>query len=200
MIWGKEPSPTVLHSRNIFKKYGVHKVLVPGGGYGRNSKALSSHFQVDVIELSPDAIAIAREWDPASQYIEGSALEMNLDKTYEGIYCYDLLHLFLCRDRHRLIQCCAQQLSTDGVMYFTCFSDEDPNNGIGKNLEPGTYEYKEGKYAHFFSEADLREHFHGYPILEMGTIEEVLIKQNHDPYSYLLRYIVVQNNNSKLLN
>lgn len=193
MIWGKEPSPTAYHAIDIFKKHGVQSVLIPGGGYGRNSKAFSPHFQVEAVELSPDAIAMAREWDPDCHYIEGSALDIKIDKTYDGIYCYDLLHLFLMSDRHRLIQCCDEHLRKGGVMYFTSFSDGDPNNGIGRRLESGTYEYKEGKYAHFFSEEDLREHFSGYRIVETGTVEEVLRNQSNDSHSYLLRYIVVQN-------
>jgi SAM-dependent methyltransferase len=191
MIWGSEPSPTALHARDIFKQQQVQSVLVPGSGYGRNTKALSAHFKVDAVELSSEAATIARQWDSASFVIEETVLEMNLGKQYDGIYCYDLLHLFLSQDRDQLIQRCKQHLRNGGYMYFTSFSDEDPHCGVGKNLEAGTYEYKEGKFAHFFSDKDLRDLFNGLHIIETGTVVEILTNMNQESHQYLLRYIVV---------
>ncbi|MBT2289408.1 hypothetical protein J7E73_09740 [Paenibacillus albidus] len=52
----------------------------------------------------------------------------------------------------------------------------DANCGIGRMLEPGTYEYKEGKYAHFFSEADLLAHFAGTQVMETGSYVETLVQ------------------------
>lgn len=78
-------------------------------------------------------------------------------------------------------------------MYFTCFSDRDSNNGVGRKVEEGTYEYKEGKYAHFFTEKDLKEHFNDLNILEMGFMRETLIYVEKQQKEYELRYIVVQN-------
>ncbi|ADM71125.1 hypothetical protein GMA19_03322 [Paenibacillus polymyxa E681] len=156
MIWGCEPSQTVTQAIDLFKKNNVHDILVPGAGYGRNTKALSSYFQVD------------------------------------GIYCYDLLHLFLLEDRKKLIQNCVKHLKELGVMYFTCFSDCDFNNGVGREIEEGTYEYKKGKYAHFFTEEDLIEHFNDLIILETGSIRETLIYAEKKQKKYELRYIFVQ--------
>lgn len=62
MIWGQEPSSTVYHARDVFKNNNVNTILVPGSGYGRNTKALSLIFQVDGIELSNDAIRLAMDW------------------------------------------------------------------------------------------------------------------------------------------
>ncbi len=191
MIWGREPSPTARHAKYFFEIHNIQTVLFPGSGYGRNTKALSSQFIVDAVELSADAATLAREWDSRSHVIEESVLEMNLNKQYDGIYCYDLLHLFLKDDREQLIDNCIHHLRENGLMYFTCFSDEDPNCGEGKEIECGTYEYKTGKYAHFFSEEDLREHFHALHVVETGSVVEKLTNLNQESHQYLLRYIVV---------
>ena len=37
-IWGEIPSKTAIHALELFKRYGVNKILVPGAGYGRNTK------------------------------------------------------------------------------------------------------------------------------------------------------------------
>ncbi|MNN77362.1 hypothetical protein D3C81_1938180 [compost metagenome] len=111
---------------------------------------------------------------------------------YDAIYCYDVLHLFLQEDRKKLIQNCIQHLNDEGLMYFTCFSDEDGNNGVGNKLEEGTFEYVEGKYAHFFTEKDLIEHFEGLQVIETGTTCETLTSNDNRSKEYILRYIVVK--------
>jgi chemotaxis methyl-accepting protein methylase len=82
-------------------------------------------------------------------------LDSILEEKVDAIYCYDMLHLFLEEDRRGLVANCLEQLQPDGWLYFTSFSDEDANNGCGALLEPGTYGYKEGKCAHFFSDVEL---------------------------------------------
>lgn len=77
-------------------------------------------------------------------------------------------------------------------MYFTCFSNEDPNNGIGRKVEDGTYEYVEGKYAHFFTERDLIRHFEGFQVIETGTTKEILTYNDSRTKEYILRYIIVK--------
>ena len=41
-IWGDYPSGTATHALGLFQKYGVKKILVPGAGYGRDTKLFSS--------------------------------------------------------------------------------------------------------------------------------------------------------------
>ncbi|MNI65364.1 Methyltransferase domain protein [compost metagenome] len=165
-------------------------MLVPGAGYGRNTKVFSGEFTTYGIELSAEAVALAAEWDPRTTIITGSALEPQLDEMVDAIYCYDVLHLFLADERKQLIEACLAQLKPGGLLYFTSFSDEDPNNGCGRLLEPGTYEYKPDKYAHFFSEEDLRNHFTGTEIRVTGSCIERLQSPGGGTHEYLLRYLI----------
>jgi SAM-dependent methyltransferase len=194
MIWGENPSNTVYHAIEIFNKNNVKQVLVPGSGYGRHTKALSSSFSVDGIEISQSAINLATQWDSKSTFIQGSVLDETLihNKKYDAIFCFDVLHLFLEQDRAKLIQNCHNHLNASGIMYFTCFSNEDQHNGIGARIEKGTYEYVAGKYAHFFTEVDLLSHFSKFKVIEHGTTKEILNYNNHQSKDYILRYIVVQ--------
>lgn len=193
MIWGSEASPTAYHAFDLFRDYHVRTILVPGSGYGRNTKVFSSRYQVAGLELSQDAIQMAREWDQNSTFFQGSILnELEASKKYDAVYCFDVLHLFLQRDRMTLIHNCAKALNCQGLMYFTCFSDEDVNYGRGRQLEEGTYEYKADKYAHFFSEEDLRGHFREYEILGTGSTIETLHYMDNQTREYALRYIIVK--------
>lgn len=197
MIWGTEPSPTAAAAAKLFKRHGAAKILVPGAGYGRNSKALSSDdagFQVEAIELSGEAVELAREWDSKTLYHQGSILEASVTdgQRYEGIYAYDVLHLFRQEERALLIRNCREWLSGKGVVYVTCFSDEDSHYGQGRLIEPGTYEYMPDKYAHFFSEQDLLAHFSAFDVLETGSVEETLRYTENREKHYKLRYLAAQ--------
>ncbi|WP_276357670.1 class I SAM-dependent methyltransferase [Cohnella caldifontis] len=193
MIWGQSPSKTVYNAIEIFKSFQVKTVLVPGSGYGRNTKALSFSFQVDGIEISHEAVKLAKDWDPHSNFICGSVLNEPIDgKQYDAIYCYDLLHLFLFEDRIRLIQNCSKRLKPSGIMFFTCFSDEDPHNGVGRMVEEGTFEYVEGKIAHFFTESDLIDHFRWGTLVDIGSTKEILTYNDKSTKEYILRFIIVR--------
>ncbi|OKP89062.1 class I SAM-dependent methyltransferase [Paenibacillus sp. P32E] len=192
MIWGNQPSPSAFQAKAWFLEHGVESVLVPGAGYGRNTKVFSSDMDTYGVELSHAALELAAAWDGGTRFIEGSALEPQLDITVDAVYCYDVLHLFLAAERRQLIDASLAQLRPGGLMYFTSFSDEDPNHGHGIMLEPGTYEYKEGKYAHFFSDADLREHFAAVEIVETGTFTESLPSPGSGTHEYILRSILAR--------
>lgn len=71
LIWGDKPSITAQYATDLFLKNHVKTVLVPGAGYGRNTKLLSNTFEVDAIELSPKAVLIARQLDYQTKFIEG---------------------------------------------------------------------------------------------------------------------------------
>lgn len=192
MIWGSMPSPTALEAKDLFRQHHVNTVLVPGAGYGRNTKVFSAEFQTVGVELSEAALKMAVEWDPKSHFILASALDPISGEKVDAIYCYDVLHLFLEADRHRLVANCLQQLKPGGLLYFTSFSDEDANNGCGELLEQGTYEYKEGKYAHFFTDEDLRQHFEGTEIIKTGSCLEELYGPLGTSHQYTLRFIVAK--------
>lgn len=188
-IWGVQPSKTVNDAKRLFALNDVRTILVPGAGYGRNTKILSDTFQVDAIEISPEAILLARQWDSRSYFIEGSIFEISFIKRYDSIYCYDLLHLFTKDERIRLIETCIQQLNEDGLYYFTCFSNEDESFGMGKEIEENTFEYKKGKVSHFFDEEDLISHFSKTEVIQTGKIEEKFEYSNNEFRTYKLRYI-----------
>jgi SAM-dependent methyltransferase len=189
-IWGEQPSKTVIDAKRIFALNNVQTILVPGAGYGRNTKILSDTFQVDAIEISPEAIILGRQWDTRSYFIEGSIFEIFVDnKRFDAIYCYDLIHLFTKADRIRVVEICLQQLNEGGIYYFTCFSNEDESFGTGKEIEENTFEYKKGKISHFFDEDDLINLFSKTEIIETGKVEEKLEYSNNENRSYKLRYI-----------
>ena len=190
-IWGDFPSKSANIALNLFKKNKVSSILVPGAGYGRNTKLFSDNgFNVVGIEISKIAYDIALHFDSKTTFINGSFLDVSLfDEKYDAIYCFNLLHLFDEANRRQFIMKCKNILRIPGYVYFTVFSEREHTFRKGKEIEPNTYESKLGRPTHYFTEKDLKEHFNKFTIIKTGILKE---KENHGKlgaHTHLLRYI-----------
>ena len=189
-IWGTSPSRTATSAIDRFKTAMVHTVLVPGSGYGRNTKLFSaSGLDVTGIEISETAYKIANQFDPRSKFYKGSVLDMSFDKhRYDAIYCFNVLHLFRQPEREMLLNQCIAKLKERGLVYFTVFSNEESTFGQGQQTEPNTFESKPGRPVHYFMEVDLKQHFYNFKIIDIGTLQD---PENHggNAHIHILRYI-----------
>lgn len=192
-IWGDEPSRTAVYALEIFRKAGVNKLLVPGSGYGRNTKLFSAAgMKVTGAEISMEACRLAMSFDPETRVFNVSALDMStLRGRYDGLYCFNVLHLFREADRKNFIKECTRNVKANGPMFFTVFSEQEESFGKGAKVEKNTYESKPGRPVHYFTEPDLRYHFREMPIVETGLMED---HENHGegPHTHILRYICVK--------
>ena len=125
-IWGDAPSRTAAYALELFRKAGVKTILVPGSGYGRNTKLFSSAgFKVTGVEISATAYKTSLEFDPPSKFYNASALDLSfLEDKFDAIYCFNVLHLFREKDRNLFIKECAGRLNAGGLMFFTVFSEK----------------------------------------------------------------------------
>ena len=137
-IWGETPSRTAQLALEKFRQNGVKKILVPGSGYGRNTKLFSSSgFKVTGVEISPTAYKIALDFDPLSRFYHASALDLSFIKEkFDGIYCFNVLHLFREKDRKLFLKECAGRLKARGLMFFTVFSEKDLPLALERKLSP----------------------------------------------------------------
>jgi SAM-dependent methyltransferase len=189
-IWGESPSRSAYAALKLFLANKVKTVLVPGSGYGRNTKLFStSGLDVNGIEISETAHKIAGQFDPRSKFYNGTVLDMSFDNSrYDAIYCFNVLHLFPWTERELFLKQCIGKIKERGLVYFTVFSNEESTFGQGTETEPNTFESKPGRPVHYFTEADLREHFHNFKIIDIGTLQEL---ENHggDAHFHILRYV-----------
>jgi SAM-dependent methyltransferase len=194
-IWGDEPSRTAGHALKIFQKYQIKKILVPGAGYGRNTKLFSrAGFEVTGIEISPTATKMAIKFDQLTRFIQASVLDMSfLTEKFDAIYCFNVLHLFRENERKLFIQQCMDRTKEKGIMYFTVFSEKEESYRKGQEVEENTFESKPGRPVHYFTEEDLRGHFTNRELIGTGTTED---PEDHGggPHTHILRFICVRNN------
>lgn len=61
-MFGMEATDSAISTLELFKKHGLHKILIPGFGYGRNANIFTdSGFDVTGIEISETAIDLAKK-------------------------------------------------------------------------------------------------------------------------------------------
>jgi 2-polyprenyl-3-methyl-5-hydroxy-6-metoxy-1,4-benzoquinol methylase len=189
-IWGETPSRTAVYALELFTKEGVKKIVVPGSGYGRNTKLFSAAgIKVTGMEISETAVNFARKYDSATRVYHDSVLDMSiLGRNYDAVYCFNVLHLFRSYDRQLLVQQCLGRIKKDGLLFFTVFSEKEDSCGIGKKTEQNTFESKPGRAAHYFTEDDLKATFKNTEIIETGIMKD---PEDHGggPHVHNLRYI-----------
>ncbi len=156
LVWGIKPGNVAIESEKIFKKNDAKNILVMGIGYGRNGKIFVEHgYNVDGVEYSEEAIALGKIFCPRINFINGSVLDIDLNKKYDGIFCYSILHLFQGSDRDKLIGNCIRHCNEHGIIVISCCSTKDKTYGIGNKIEENTYEIKQGKIMHFYNEKEM---------------------------------------------
>ena len=194
-IWGDTPSRTAENAIALFRKAGMHDVLVPGSGYGRNAAAFArAGFEVTGIEVSETAVTLAKHSSPGVRYHRGSVQDMPFDDSvYDGIYCFNVLHLFRKNERAAFLQRCRGQLRNGGVMFFVVFSDQESSYGTGRQVEEHTFESKPGREVHYYSMDDLVSEFRGLEVIETGMVEDPEEHGNEGRHTHLLWYIYARN-------
>jgi SAM-dependent methyltransferase len=193
-IWGESPSRTARRALDLFRRNNIRKLLVPGSGYGRNTKVFSdAGFEATGVEISDVAAGLAREFDPLSRCYCASVLDMSfLNDIFDAVYCFNTLHLFREKERKTCIDQCLAKVAGGGLLYFTVFSENEPSFGKGQEVEENTFESKPGRPAHYFTEDDLKSHFSGTDIIETGLAEDREDHGGEGPHTHVLRYIIVR--------
>jgi len=166
--------------------------LVPGSGYGRNTKLFSNAgLSVVGVEISGIAFNLAKEFDPLSKFYNMSVLDIeHISEMFDAVYCFNVLHLFRQTEREQFIKSCARNIKDRGILYFVVFSEKEKNFGTGNEVEENTFESKPGRPVHYFSDNDLMEHFKDYNLIETGLVEDQEGHGAEGEHTHVLRYIV----------
>ena len=174
-MWGFEPSDVAVTTAELFKKQGLHKILIPGFGYGRNARIFTNNgFQVTGIDISETAIDLAKKhFGDTIRGYHGSVNSMPFDQEiYDGIFCYALIHLLPATERIKLIQDCYNQLRPNGYMVFIAISKADTKYGDGKEISKDTFETRHGVTLYFYDSDSVKAEFGKYGLIEAKEINE----------------------------
>lgn len=174
-MWGWQAAPSTIRAHEILHKQGVKSLLIPGIGYGRNAQLfVDSGMSVTGIEISATAIDIAREhFGTQLEIHHGSVTDMPFDdKSYDGIFCYALIHLLDIDERAKLIQDCYNQLKDGGTMIFVGITKDAPTYGQGERVGVDRYEIYEGIKMFFYDLESVSREFGNFGLGAVDLIVE----------------------------
>jgi SAM-dependent methyltransferase len=191
-MWGFNPTDSAISTLELFKKYGLSKILIPGIGYGRNAGIFAENgFNVTGIEISETAIDLAKKHYGDSMKIHhGSVCNMPFDQElYDGIFCYALIHLLNEKNRKKLIIDCYNQLRPDGYMVFITISKLDARYGNGKEINKDSFETKHGVTLFFYDSDSIETEFGDYGLIKSEEISEPAKNVENKPSQRFMQII-----------
>lgn len=190
-IWHFIPSDSAGMALELFRKNEVHKILIPGVGYGRNAKLfVDNGFDVTGIEISESAIDLARKNNLHFPVHCGSVTQMPFDQEiFDGIFCYALIHLLNKPERRKFLRHCFSQLKPGGIMVFTVASTRMSMYGQGKRLSKDRYSIQQGLDVFFYNRESVVREFLEFGLVECFDMDEpVKFKEGENPIS--MHYVV----------
>ncbi|HVI46093.1 MAG TPA: class I SAM-dependent methyltransferase [Chitinophaga sp.] len=174
-MWGFEPSNSAVLTKDLFVEKAVKNMLIPGIGYGRNAQIFrDSGITVTGIEISKTAIEMAQKHYGTDMIIHhGSVTGMPFDNnSYNGIFCYALIHLLDSDERAKLIRDCYNQLTENGYMVFTAISREAHIYGTGEFISKDRYEMFGGVKMFFYDRKSIHTEFDQAGLFEITEVAE----------------------------
>ena len=170
-IWGNSPSRTAFQAMELFRKEGVRKILDPR----IRLRTAYRFFRRGRIDRSRYR-GLRRRRRPLR--LPESAWSL-----LSGVRCSTCLSAMISMTPSIASTCstfsapptastfigkCAAQVRPGGVSFSPFFPSREPTYGKGQKVEENTYESKPGRPTHYFTEADLKDHFSAFEILETG--------------------------------
>jgi len=147
-----------------------------GTGPATQAKKLEeSGFEVTGIDISEDAIILAKHSYKNIEFIQDDILKTNLTKKFDFIFDRGCFHVIDEDKREIYIKNVFNLLNESGLLFLKCFSNKMPETEMG---------------PHRFSEKIIRDLFAQYFIIE--DIKETEFKNDKNPQSAKALFIVMK--------
>jgi SAM-dependent methyltransferase len=92
-------------------------LLELGSGGGNNASHLKAHFQLTLVDLSPQMLKTSQELNPECEHIQGDMREIRLDRLFDAVFIHDAI-MYMCRevDLQKAIQTAYSHCRPGGVV------------------------------------------------------------------------------------
>lgn len=122
-------------------------VLELGSGGGNNAFYLKHEFEMTLVDLSADMLAISRQLNPECEHIQADMRTLRLDRTFDAVFVHDAIDYMTSEDDLRqAVGTAYQHCRVGGVAVFV------PDD-IAENFEPATehggYDGPDGRGARY---------------------------------------------------
>ncbi len=145
-------------------------VLEMGCGDGKTLSALPGDWSVVGLDVSPQALRLARRARADANLILGDAGCLPIrEKSFDAVFTFHVAGHLLASGRHAIAREAARVLLPRGRLFFRDFAAEDMRAGQGEEVEPGTFRRGSGILTHYFTESEVGKLFCGLHPVSLGT-------------------------------
>ncbi len=145
-------------------------VLELGCGDGKTLSALPGGWSVVGLDISPQALRLARRARPDANLILADVGCLPLrEQSFDAVFAFHVAGHLRAADRRALAREAARALVPGGRLFFRDFCDQDMRAGLGDEVESGTFRRGSGILTHYFAEDEVKELFCDLQPISIGT-------------------------------
>lgn len=97
----------------------VKEVLELGSGGGNNASHLKHHFQLTLVDLSPDMLRISRGLNPECEHLQGDMRTVRLERLFDAVFVHDaIMYMTSLDDLRQVIETAYLHCKPGGVALF----------------------------------------------------------------------------------
>jgi len=98
---------------------GPRRVLELGSGGGNNASHLKARFEMTLVDLSPQMLAVSKQLNPECEHLEGDIRTMRLGRTFDAVFVHDAIcHMTTEADLRSVMETAFEHLRAGGVALF----------------------------------------------------------------------------------
>lgn len=97
----------------------IKTVLELGSGGGNNASHLKAHFDLTLVDLSPDMLTMSQQLNPECEHQQGDMRTVRLDQTFDAVFIHDAIgYLTQAEDLKQAIETAFIHCKPGGVALF----------------------------------------------------------------------------------
>jgi SAM-dependent methyltransferase len=94
-------------------------VLELGSGGGNSASHLKAHFEMTLVDLSPQMLAVSRALNPECEHVVGDIRTVRLGRTFDAVYVHDAIcHMTSAGDLRAVMETAYEHCRPGGVALF----------------------------------------------------------------------------------
>lgn len=190
-VWGHLPATTAEELWWRLRAKRARRVLVVGCGYGRHVSYFARH-GLDATGLDTSRTAI----DLAHAAAQSDGLDVVLtcasatrmpfpDGSFDAVYDHATLHHLSAEEREAAVSEYRRVTRAGALLVVSVLSVDDPDFGLGPELEPATYCGADGRREHFFGTDELRGLLDGFEVESLRAVAEPADELDAEPRRYI---------------
>ena len=162
LIYGTKPSKVVRLIVPYIKS--SSRILIIGGGYGRNAAYLAKHgFNVLNTDVSKKAINLGRKIYKNVKNLRfeiEDVFNLKIKKeSFDAVIAIYYLSLFTSDEVDKIFKNIREIIKNDGKFCANFLSLDDEEYGHGKEIKPNTFLYEDGQLVKFYTKEEIRNLF-----------------------------------------